>query len=380
MKRIITFLMIVSILSVPCASAEKVESEIAAYYIDAPEEITSYVIEDEEFGSIYVAVPIDVFNSAGFEFGDSLDVEFANGFSLYDIPYYDGYYERVNEPVVVAYPGYEYVAVCYCSGDSMWDEANLTEGDKVTISLNEKAAYLSRQETMASTYSEDYAYYLYDAAVFSNFRAMKGGKLKENMFFRGASPIDDRHLRADIVDSLISETGIRFVLDLADNEKKIESYGNESPYFRQLIAEGNVALLSLSAAYRSDEFKQSLVQGFLEMMQHEGPYYIHCTEGKDRTGFACMLIEALCDASYEEIEKDYMITYDNYYGITEETEAEKYTDLKELRLHDMLWWLTGSDEDVNLSEISFKDGAKKYLSDGGMSGNEIEAFIDFLTK
>ena len=64
------------------------------------------------------------------------------------------------------------------------------------------------------------------------------------------------------------------------------------------------------------------------MSKNEGPYYIHCVEGKDRTGFVCAVIEGLANATYEEIVDDYMKTYDNYYGVNESSNREKKIIIK----------------------------------------------------
>ena len=37
----------------------------------------------------------------------------------------------------------------------------------------------------------------------------------------------------------------------------------------------------------------------INMASHEGPYLIHCTEGKDRTGFVSALLECLIGAGAE---------------------------------------------------------------------------------
>ena len=37
-------------------------------------------------------ISIDDFNKLGFEYGDSVNVSFTNGYELTDIPYYNGYY------------------------------------------------------------------------------------------------------------------------------------------------------------------------------------------------------------------------------------------------------------------------------------------------
>ena len=53
---------------------------------------------------------------------------------------------------------------------------------------------------------------------------MKGGALAENSFFRGASPVDNQHNRAAVVDALLEKDGVRFILDLADTEEKVRGY------------------------------------------------------------------------------------------------------------------------------------------------------------
>lgn len=62
-------------------------------------------------------------------------------------------------------------------------------------------------------------------------------------------------------------------------------------------------------------------------MAHEGPYLIHCTEGKDRAGFVSALLEALVGSSVEEIKDDYMCSFTNYYGV--EYGSEQYEKIAE---------------------------------------------------
>ena len=344
--------------------------------------VTFPVYEDTEFGMAQIDASQEEFAELGAQFGDSLDVRFSNGYTVEDIPYYNGYYERVNHPAVVNYPG-QGVAVAYCSGDSMWKLSGCVPGDSVTLTIREKGKYLERQNVMASVYTDDRDDYESDEA-FANFRAMAGGKLRSDTFFRGASPLDNIHKRAAITDSLLKKAGVRFVLDLSDNEKKLiphlEKEDFASHHAASLLEKGEVILLGLSASYRSDAYKASLAKGLLEMMRHEGPYYIHCTEGKDRTGFVCLLLEALADASYEEIEADYMKSYENYFGITKESAGTKYEALKEMRLLDMLWWLADLPDNTDLAGMHFKEAAEDYLRSAGLTDEKIEKLENFLTE
>ena len=40
------------------------------------------IIHEEEFGGVYITRTIDEFNSLGFNYGDSVDVIFSNGYKL----------------------------------------------------------------------------------------------------------------------------------------------------------------------------------------------------------------------------------------------------------------------------------------------------------
>ncbi|MBR4727925.1 MAG: tyrosine-protein phosphatase [Clostridia bacterium] len=124
--------------------------------------------------------------------------------------------------------------------------------------------------------------------------------------------------------------------------------------------------------YGSAEFREKVAAGLIEMTQHEGPYLVHCTEGKDRTGFVCVLLEALCGASYQEIVDDYMITYDNYYKITPTDDAERYDVIVENVLDPMLRSFVGEDA-TDLSSADLALAAQRLLLDAGMTAAQIDA-------
>lgn len=366
-KKRFCFLLIIALFISVCVTAGTADT------VEIVPDYTAAISEEPEFKAICLAGSVDDFNSAGFQFGDSCDIRFSNGYTLEDVPYYNGYYARTNEPLLVAYPGYEHVEIAICNGDSSWLVCGCSEGDTVTVTLAQAGKYLAVQEAMNTVYSNERADYPDDKA-FANFRVMSGGRLRKNTFFRGASPVNNTYNRAGIVDRLIRETGIAFVLDLADNGERLKQYAEESnsEYFLSLYHSGRVAPLGLNASYRSDTFRKTLAAGLLEMMNHEGPYYIHCTEGKDRTGFVCLLLEALSGAGPDELEADYMLTFKNYYGIL--SGSERYDTFLCFRFHDMYDWLAG------LGGGDPEAGARAYLLDGGMTETEVDELERFLTE
>ena len=369
-----------------CSCANKKEEETIG--------IVNYPTKHEtEFGGVYIEITIDDFNALGFTYGDSVDIEFSNGFVLEDIPYYNGYYCDPGETFLVGYPGYEYIKAAVNYGDDLWEtgglymglgfnpdlwlRAELDEHCTATIRLREKAKYLAIQGARDIQYYDEREKYESDV-IFANFREISCGNIKEGILYRSASPCDNQHQRAPYVDELIKKHGVNCILNLADDEEKIQRYidsdGFASTYFLSLYETDRVIPLALSMNYLSDVFAAKIADGFLRMTEMDGPYLIHCTEGKDRTGFVCMLVEALCNASYQEIADDYMLTYANYYDITKEKEADKYQVILEKNLDAMLRTVVG-DERIDFKTEDLSVYARNYLLNAGMDEQQIEALI-----
>ncbi len=340
------------------------------------------VSEDTEFGAVIVNISIEEFNQTGFNLGDSCNVKFSNGFELNDIPYYNGYYVKNLAPLIVAYPSSTELKIAFNNG-TLWKDAKLTTDSTVDIVLNTAKKYLTTQESLGQSYSVERNKYTSDEE-FCNFRTLKGGTLKENLIYRGASPVDNSRNRAKYVDSLLEKNNIASIIDLADNIDKMNKYQASddfaSNYTQELYDNGQVILLSMSSSYFSDSYKQSVVKGFRHMLSTSGPYYIHCLEGKDRTGFVCVLIEALASSSYDEMCEDYMLTYDNYFKINKTNATEKYNAIVALYFDAFMEYLYGSSDITTLKTANYVESAKNYLRSGGMTDDEINNFIKLISK
>ena len=365
-RKFISVLMTLSIITVVLAGCGQNESAATKLSDRA-------VIQDKEFGGVYIDITIDEFNDMGFEFGDGVDITFSNGYELKNIPYYNGYYTQPGDALLVGYPGYPHIEAAICNGPSLWKELGLVEGDFAEITLVKKGEYLNIQEARDIHYQDDRSRYP-DDATFANFRSVKAGNIRENTLYRSASPCDNQHNRAPYTDDLAEEAGIDLILNLADNDEKINGYKEksdfDSPYFWSLYTEGNVIPIALSANYGADDFREKLANGLREIIKKDGSILIHCTEGKDRTGFVCMLLEALCGAGYEEIENDYMITYENYYGITTETDKDKYDTLVDEVMIPMIR-VFADDKNVDVKKADLSPYAEKYLKQSGLTEEEI---------
>ena len=365
MKKLSALLLMLCVL---CGSCGRAEATAATPLTDCA------ILHETEFGGVFIASTIEDFNALGYEYGDSVDIQFSNGYALKDQPYYNGYYVQNGQSLLVAYPGYDYIKACINNGDDLWEIAGLSESDTATVSLNTRAKYLDVQNARDIHYFDEREKYESDE-IFANFRCVSVTGLAPNTLYRSASPCDNQHNRAPYVDALIRDAGVRCILNLADNDEKIAGYlADESyatPYFQSLYEAGNVIPLALNMNFGSADFRQKLTNGLIVLSEHEGPYLVHCTEGKDRTGFVCILLEALCGAGYEEIVADYMITYANYYGITQNTDPARYTVIVENVLNPMIQVIAGDGVDIKTTDL--KAGAEAFLQGAGMTEAQLSA-------
>ncbi len=340
------------------------------------------IYEDTKFNACVVDVETSKLDEVGIFLGDSVNVKFSNGYTLNDIPYYTGYYVKNNMPLMVNYGGTSKLKIT-ANNSGIWKQANLDSTMRVNIYLNESKKYIETEEALNQKYSDDLNQFGSKEA-FSNFREIKVKNIKEGILYRGASPINNSRKRAHITDTLVESHKINYIIDLADSEEEYEKYiaseDFDSPYFKKLHDENKVSLLGMNSGYELDEYKQKVVKGLNELIKYDGPYFIHCNEGKDRTGFVCFLLEALIDSSYEEMKDDYMITYSNYFNITESNDKNKYDAIVDLYFNSFASYLLGKEDLNTLKTSSYKEKAKEYLISGGMSEENINQLITLLSK
>ncbi|MBO4795348.1 MAG: tyrosine-protein phosphatase [Clostridia bacterium] len=346
-----------------------------------PELKSSAVTHETKFGGVYFDKTIEEFNALGFEYGDSVNIAFSNGKTLEDIPYYNGYYVDIGEAVLVAYPGYPYIDAMINYGDDLYLALELDENCTADITLCERGKYWAVQKARDIQYSDEQGEQ--SDIVFANFRAVNMGDLKKDVLYRSASPCNDEHNRASVTDRLAAEAKIGFMLNLSDNESDILGFiaaeTFDSPYFLSLFTSGKVAPLGLSANFKSESFGEKLAQGLEAVAQSEGPVLIHCVEGKDRTGYVLMLLEALCGATYGEIVDDYMLTYDNYYGINKTSDPERYDIIKEKNLDVMISYMTGTPAEDGFENVDLAKSARALLIKIGMTEDSVNRLYSRLT-
>ncbi|MBR7082269.1 MAG: tyrosine-protein phosphatase [Oscillospiraceae bacterium] len=335
--------------------------------------VSGKVTEIEKYGHALLDISIEDFTKAGFTLGDIVTV--AAGSYTGNIPYFNGYYVDNGKYMVRAYPGHEYIAVCINYG-KFAETAGIDVGSTVTITLKEKAGALLEQEVNSLVYTNERADYESDE-IFANFRAVTLGNIGKGKLYRSASPVNNENNRASIANKLIEGAGVKTVINLADTEEDLKGYfeaeGFDSEYYKKLYEGGAVIPLGMPVNFASDEFAEGIVKGMTFMSENKGPYLVHCTEGKDRAGFTAMLLEALMGAKLDDIVKDYMTSYVNYYHLDPKADAEKYEMIAEKNVMEMLRAVAGAEKGASLEGVDLAAAAESYLTAHGMTQDAVNA-------
>lgn len=238
----------------------------------------------------------------------------------------------------------------------------------VTFTMKEQGGYLGEyllRQLNRTNAREDYPH-LTDEQ-FANFRSVTTSGMGEGTLYRSSSPVNPELGRNVCADAALRAAGVRTVVNLADTAEGMQAYeGWADAYY----AGCSVIGLSLGVDFRAADFQAGLARGLRFMLENEGPYLVHCTEGKDRAGFVSAVLECLMGASVQEVLTDYMITYFNYYGV--EPGTEQYERIAHSNIVRSLGQAFGV-ADITAEGVNLAAEAEDYLRQLGLADEEIDA-------
>ncbi len=191
--------------------------------------------------------------------------------------------------------------------------------------------FMNNTNTQISAWAKGFDRSLYSDLSdeeYANFRMVNVTGIRDNILYRGHSPINNCNNddRADYCAQQLTNKNIRVIIDLADSERSAlerDKFSNLKKYCPN--AKVSYCYMTDITGYMltGDEIPETYLQqvrnglkkGLKYMSENEGPYFIHCTIGQDRTGLTLIILESLMGARIDEIEKDYLKSYENYYSI-----------------------------------------------------------------
>ena len=377
---------------VSCATKALTEPVV----VEEAKTLDSSVKDIQKYGNLVLSITKSDMDSIGAEYGDVFTVDL--GDQVLEAPYCTSYSDVEIGDLVLRNDG-DGIILAINMGDFassygiatkvsnpdktyqwVFEEGKKLEDITLSLILTDKGGYrdqylihqLSRTNERDDCSSD---------AVFANFREIVGGNLGSGALFRSSSPVNNEIGRAKYADELVSLNNIKSVMNLADSRETIEGYFKEedfaSPYYKSLYENGQVIALNMGVSFKTREFQNGLVEGLTFLSKNEGPYLVHCNEGKDRAGFTSALLSALMGLTYDEISSDYMTSYENYYHVEKGT--EQYEAVKRSNIDSMLSFIAGV-ETKDLENVDLSVKAEEFLVAIGMEKADIDTLKSKLSK
>ena len=377
---------------VSCATKALTEPVV----VEEAKTLDSSVKDIQKYGNLVLSITKSDMDSIGAEYGDVFTVDL--GDQVLEAPYCTSYSDVEIGDLVLRNDG-DGIILAINMGDFassygiatkvsnpdktyqwVFEEGKKLEDITLSLILTGKGEYRDQyliHQLSRTNEREDYS----SDAVFANFREIVGGNLGSGALFRSSSPANNEIGRAKYADELVSLNNIRSVMNLADSRETIEGYFKEedfaSPYYKSLYENGQVIALNMGVSFKTREFQNGLVEGLTFLSKNEGPYLVHCNEGKDRAGFTSALLSALMGLTYDEIASDYMTSYENYYHVEKGT--EQYEAVKRSNIDSMLSFIAGV-ETKDLENVDLAAKAEEFLIAIGMEKADIDTLKSKLSK
>ncbi len=208
-------------------------------------------------------------------------------------------------------------------------------------------------------------------AVNGNFRNVQTEKIGNNNLYRSQHPANGSK-RSYYANDLAELKNIQTVLNLSDTEGELKKYFREadldsSYFYRTLYDRGSVYTANLNEEHNSSSYQKRLAGALKFMARNKGPYLIHCRVGRDRTGFAILLLECLMGASYDYMLEDYSRSYVNVNGQKPEKARKTAADCLEKEFR----YMSGLKKGTTWTKANLASYATRYLLKGGMTEAEI---------
>ena len=211
-------------------------------------------------------------------------------------------------------------------------------------------------------------------AEYANFRVVATTGMGKNALYRSSSPINPKLGRNTQADAAVKAAGIRTAVNLADSRREMRRRkGFKGSYYSEL----RILSRRLSVDFTSKNYREGLAEGLRFIAAQRGPYLIHCTEGKDRTGFAVAVLECLMGASADEVIEDYMLSFYNYYGVL--PGSRDYENILRDNLASDLTKAFGL-KSIRAEDADLASRAESYLLEIGMTQGEIQALKAHLSQ
>lgn len=358
-------------------------------------EVIATVDEVNMWGNLLLDIPKDSLQKVGYDNGDIVTISGGSLPGPIDMAFTDQMMSVGIWGMCLTYFSNEAILTVGLANASFSDRVGGRVGDRLTISLKEKGGFREMYDRMNLWQTNNRSDYDSDE-MFANFYPVTCHGMKRGLVYRSSNPLMEstNPSRYEYADRLARNARINTIITFAETEEKWQStvatgsgYG---AYSHELYSKGTLLFHKFNVDIFVDEQAAKVGEMLRAMIEHDPPYLISCSLGRDRTGLIAVMLQVLAGTTYEEIEQEYMRSYYNWHRL--QPSSDSYSDILVRILHRTLYIMSRVG-DVDIAEMGSMDSfpiadimdrlpsaVESYLHDkAGLSIEEIETLKGLLS-
>ncbi|HBM70741.1 MAG TPA: hypothetical protein DD377_05270 [Firmicutes bacterium] len=167
-----------------------------------------------------------------------------------------------------------------------------------------------------------------------------------------------------------SSLGIKTIIDLREKNYRKKTLNNVN--YIDLPDSGGPCYAKGDLSILKTELQKSLALEIKTFANEDNyPIYFHCQIGRDRTGTLSFILKGLLGVSYEELIKDYELSFFSTCGTSDYRDTLGH-DLKE-SIESLYNFFLEKDKEKNKKNPTLKEGIELFLLEIGVSKKEISS-------
>lgn len=189
--------------------------------------------------------------------------------------------------------------------------------------------------------------------------------------FRSSTPIEPAIGRDEYAMAAMGKAGIRSVINLDDSAETMRNY---STYQGSYYSRCKILNSEMGYDFESEVFAAKVKGSVLFIIQNDDPASFTAKRARTVPG-SCALLESFAGTSTEEVMRDHMITYSNYYGVS--TSDAVYSIILKNNLVKTLCGLFRVD---NIDAVNLKEKTEKYFISIGLTEEQLDILGEKFVK
>ncbi|MGN1376550.1 MAG: tyrosine-protein phosphatase [Prevotella sp.] len=306
------------------------------------------------WGNLVIDIPEDSLYNAGYENGDIVTISGGSLPESLDMPLTNNMMAAGTWGMFLTQYSNEPTLTIGLVNASFFDRVGGKAGDRLTISMKEKAGFLDINDKM--NLWESYSRTDYDSdEMFANFYPVECRGIKSGILYRSSSPLtdNDNTSRYEYADRLARKFGINTIISLSSTEtswQEAQATGRDyGEYCNELYSRGAILFHKVASDLFVDQQAVKVATMLREMTESTPPFLISCSMGRDRTGLMTIILQVLAGATYDDLESSYMRGFYNWHRL--QSSSELYQYILTMIFHRTLYILS-KEGDVDIAEIS----------------------------